>query len=105
MQCGRINIPKINNIITLKEIKKEKYNIICSLDTEDVNKLGSVLKNCKPCDIIQVVFGPEGGFSPLEEEYLVKIGFTKTTLGSRILRTETVPMVVLSIINYILDRE
>ena len=36
-----------------------------------------------------------------EEEKLVSLGFTKTTFGSRILRTETVPLYILSIVNFL----
>ena len=105
MQSGRINIPKINYISNINSIQKEKYNIICSLDHNNVNKIDTVLKKCKPCDIIQVVFGPEGGFTNDEEELFVKNGFVKTTLGKRVLRTETTPIVVLSIINYLIEKE
>jgi len=35
-----------------------------------------------------------------EEEYLKNIGFNAVTLGSRILRVETVPLFILSVINY-----
>ncbi len=105
MQCGRVNIPYINKIKSIKDIKKEKINILCSLDLDCVNKLSEVLKSYNSCDIIQIVFGPEGGFMKQEEEELVKKGFTKVTLGSRILRTETVPLYVLSIINNIVENE
>lgn len=74
---------------------------MCSTDKYNVNKMTKVLKSVKYDDIIQVVFGPEGGFTKEEQDYLVNLGFTKTTLGNRILRTETVPIFVLSILNYI----
>ncbi len=101
MQCGRINIPKINEIITIKEVKKEQINILCSLDLDNVNKLSEVLKTYNSCDIITIVFGPEGGLTKKEEQILTEKGFIKTTLGNRVLRTETVPLFVLSIINFI----
>lgn len=47
-----------------------------------------------------IVAGPEGGFSLEEENYLIDNGFIPTTLGSNILRAETVPLYVLSVINY-----
>lgn len=105
MQCGRVNVPIIRDITNISTIKKEKVNILCSIDESDVKSIKDVLKSYNSCDIIQIVFGPEGGLTIDEEKTLVKKGFTKTSLGSRILRTETVPMYVLSVINYVLEKE
>jgi 16S rRNA (uracil1498-N3)-methyltransferase len=46
------------------------------------------------------VIGPEGGISPKEEEYLNSIGFESISLGQNIMRVETVPMFILSVLNY-----
>ena len=54
----------------------------------------------KKSDTMLIVAGPEGGFSLEEENYLIDNGFIPTTLGSNILRAETVPLYVLSVINY-----
>ena len=58
------------------------------------------MKNNKNCDKISLVIGPEGGLTEKEEDDLNKLGFISTSLGNRIMRVETVPMFVLSIINY-----
>lgn len=99
-QCKRLDIPKINKIINLADITKKDVNILCSTDNKNVKKLKEVLNNVKDSDIIQIVFGPEGGLTIEEEQLLENKGFIKTTLGNRILRTETVPLYILSIINY-----
>lgn len=98
-QCKRLNIPIINNIINLNDVKNSDVNILCSTDNKNVKYIKEVLNNVKENDIIQVVFGPEGGFTPEEEKILENKKFTKTTFGSRILRTETVPVYILSILN------
>jgi len=46
------------------------------------------------------VVGPEGGFTTIEEETLVKNGFIRASLGKRVLRTETASLAFLSMINY-----
>ena len=46
------------------------------------------------------MIGPEGGFSVKEEIYFEKKGFTKVSLGSQIMRVETVPVFLASIIRY-----
>ena len=58
------------------------------------------MKNNSSCDKIFLAIGPEGGISPKEEELLEKKGFLKITLGSQIMRVETVPIFLASIIKY-----
>lgn len=43
-----------------------------------------------------VITGPEGGFEPYEVEMAAKIGFTICSMGPRILRCETAPLVALT---------
>jgi 16S rRNA (uracil1498-N3)-methyltransferase len=52
---------------------------------------------------ICVAIGPEGGVAEEEVEWLKGQGFVPCTLGESILRTETAPLVVLSIIFYELN--
>ena len=59
-----------------------------------------VLTKNRNCDTINIVIGPEGGLSNEEEDYLNNIGYDSVTLGKRIMRVESVPLFLLSIINY-----
>ena len=52
---------------------------------------------------IGVVIGPEGGLDKKEVEMLSTYGAKVVTLGNRILRTETAPIVILSNIMYEFD--
>ena len=45
---------------------------------------------------ISIVTGPEGGFEPRETEYAQSMGLISVSLGPRILRCETAPVVALS---------
>lgn len=99
-QSHRVTIPKIHNIMTMKELLKNKQqlNLICSLN-DKTKPLESYLKdNIKS---ILFVVGPEGGFSNKEEQFLMENEFECTTLGKRVLRVETATIYVASIINYI----
>ena len=49
---------------------------------------------------ICVAIGPEGGIEELEIEWLKENRFNPCTLGENIFRTETTPLVILSIIMY-----
>ncbi len=99
-QSKRISVPLVREITNFKHLTvTNDVKILCSIK-EKSKSLKKVLKsNCK-CDKLYIVFGPEGGFTLEEEEYLKQIGFVSVTLGERILRTETVPLFVLSAINY-----
>ena len=102
-QSHRTSIPTIEKIMTMKELisNKKDLNLICSLN-DKTKSLNSYLTN----DVKEILFviGPEGGFSPKEEEFLMDNGFKCTTLGKRVLRVETAAICVASIINYIYER-
>lgn len=99
-QSHRVTIPKIHNIMTLKELlnHKKQLNLICSL-----NNKTKPLENYLSPDIKDILFviGPEGGFAPKEEQFLMENGFDCTSLGKKVLRVETAAIYVASIINYV----
>lgn len=99
-QSKRIDIPTIENMFALKSLKKmDGVSITCSTSTNFTIK--KYFQNVKLCDRINIVIGPEGGLSDKEEKYLNEIGFESISLGDRILRVETAPLTILSMINYI----
>lgn len=65
----------------------------------ETSKLHQVLTHNQTGSIVGV-FGPEGGFSPEEVDTLVTNGYSSIGLGPRILRAETAPMYLLSVISY-----
>ena len=54
----------------------------------------------KSIDEVNVIVGPEGGFSEEEVEILREAGAQVVNLGNRILRTETAAITLTSIIQY-----
>lgn len=99
-QSHRIDIPNITTIKNIDQLDNlEGKSFVCSTK-EKVKNIKLVMKNIKTCDKINLVVGPEGGLDSTEENKLNKMGFESITLGSRILRVETVPLVLLSMINY-----
>ena len=106
-QSGRNRIPKINEIISIKNICNlcQKYDIvIVAYEKEKENKLKYELEKLKLCQDenlkIAILIGPEGGIDPSEIALLQEEGAKIVTLGNRILRTETVALNMLSIIMY-----
>src|SRR5581483_7883302 len=49
---------------------------------------------------VLAIVGPEGGFSHAEAEAAIEAGAQAVSLGSRILRTETAPLVILTALLY-----
>ena len=105
-QSYRLEKPVVESIINPKDIDSTaSVNIMCSLDKDNVKPICKVLtaNNCN--DTINLVFGPEGGLSKREEDALEAKGFIKTSLGDTVLRTETAPLMVASIVKYLKDSE
>lgn len=99
-QSKRVNIPIVTEVKTLKELDNiDGIKLVCSTKEKD-NTIKKYLKNNNGYNKINIVIGPEGGISPKEEEYLNSIGFESVSLGNNIMRVETVPIYILSVINY-----
>jgi len=93
-------IPPIQYIDNIKKLEQnDGLNLVCSTIEKEKNIKNVLLKN-KIYDKINLVIGPEGGLDKEEEQYLNSIGFISISLGDEILRVETVPICVLSMINY-----
>lgn len=103
-QSKRLDIPTIEKPININELAALQYDykILCSVNETSIN-IKKALQNVKYSDTILIVIGPEGGFDKKEEQVLIDSGFISTSLGTRVLRTETAPLFVLSVINYIFE--
>lgn len=106
-QSGRDKILAINDIINFKNIfeKLKEYDIVLiAYENEKNNTLKRVLKDIdkeKKSIKIAVLIGPEGGIDDSEINLIKETDkFDIITLGKRILRTETAPLVVSSNIIY-----
>lgn len=108
-QSMRDSIPEIKNIENIKNLCNliSNYDIVLvAYENESKNKLKNELenlKNSKSSLKIAVVIGPEGGIENEEVIALKDAGCKIITLGNRILRTETVSLVMAAIINYELE--
>lgn len=108
-QSKRDKIPTIHSCINLKSIyeKLKEYDIvIMAYEEEKENSIKQILTNLSHEKELKiaVIIGPEGGISKEEVELLNELPNLKTvTLGKRILRTETAPLVLASVIMYEFD--
>lgn len=99
-QCKRVNVPIIDNIKHISDLNfSDGVKFVCS--TREISKnIKNVMHNVFECAKMYIVVGPEGGLSINEEDKLNDLGFVSISLGNRIMRVETVPIYMLSIINY-----
>lgn len=99
-QSFRNDIPIITEIKQIKDLQTiDGLKILCSTKVKD-KTLKKTLNYQENCDKINIVIGPEGGITEKEEEKLNNMGFISVTLGNRIMRVETVPIFIMSILNY-----
>lgn len=98
-QSKRVTIPLVSEVKKITDLDLDGLKIVCSTKEKD-NTLKKILKNNLKCDKIIMVVGPEGGLTLDEENQLIDLGFIPTSLGDNILRVETAPLYLLSVLNY-----
>ncbi len=104
-QSKRNIIPSIEKSVDIKYLcsKIDEYDLVLvAYENEDKKTIKDILKNNK-VEKIAIVVGPEGGLTEKEVEELIKCGAKAVSLGKRILRTETAPIAMLSMIMYEYD--
>lgn len=104
-QCGRADVPEVDEIASFSEMLRatnEDALRIILWEGEERRGLREILTDERyaRADSFCIVIGPEGGFSWEEIEQARRSGFISASLGRLILRTETAPLAVLSILQY-----
>ena len=122
-------VNNLYNLKNIEEIIKKNDLVILAYENETENSLKDVINELKFKNLQQeisvaalsnfkevteikksdkkedrisigIIIGPEGGLEEKEVEYLKNLGVKSVSLGKRILRTETVAIVLASIIMY-----
>ena len=97
-QSGRTKIPDLISPIQLETecLKRYKSDLSIFYDTTGKDSYDAN----KPKDITAVI-GPEGGFTEDEKQMAIDAGYMVMQSGPRLLRTETAPIMALSILQYL----
>ncbi|MCD7893735.1 MAG: 16S rRNA (uracil(1498)-N(3))-methyltransferase [Erysipelotrichaceae bacterium] len=102
-QSYRNHIPELTSLIHLKDISQYLSDINLVAYEEDA-KQGEHHSFYQAIhsqyQSITIIVGPEGGFDETEIDEMKKIGIISCSLGKRILRSETAPLYMLSVIGY-----
>ena len=69
-------------------------------ETGERESLRTALTGAEKLGTAAIITGPEGGFEPYEADMARKVGFHICSMGERILRCETAPLVALTALMY-----
>ena len=101
-QCGRNRVPLVHDVATLGDWLKKAALLPVDAGTR---LLLSLRDGTQPLNqavagtgALSFLSGPEGGLSPAEEAAALACGFSRVTLGPRILRAETAPLACLALL-------
>ena len=97
-QCGRNVIPTIAEPVSLDNWLATDTSGRKFVLRAGFSPLAQLLNNCTAPDRASLLIGPEGGLSASEFDQALQSGFEAASLGPRILRTETAPVVALSLL-------
>lgn len=103
-QCGRSIVPEIYPVCSfVKALDLAKANEFSFLlwEREEKKALKEILASGEVPSSVAFFVGPEGGFTEEEVKLARGQGIEVVSLGQRILRTETVALVVCSIIQFL----
>ena len=103
-QSKRSRIPQVEPVMTLKEafsfVRDGEFDL-CLIPYEletGMDTMKQALAKAAPGQNIAVFIGPEGGFHEEEIQTALETGICPVSLGSRILRTETAGLAILSVL-------
>jgi len=108
-QSHRGIVPEVKEVMAFKEALA--YAGSASLDLllfpyenyKDIKRTKEIIADIKPGMKVGIFVGPEGGFAPEEVEAALSAGAAQISLGNRILRTETAPLMLLSVLMFALE--
>lgn len=102
-QSYRQIIPELTPLVTLEKISQYLSDVnIVAYEEESKNKKHDGFMKALKQDYhsITIIVGPEGGFEENEIIAMQKLGIQACSLGKRILRSETAPLYMLSVIGF-----
>ncbi len=103
-QSRRGIIPGVKDILSFKEALSyaEQLDVVLIPyeNFKDMKYTRKTLASIKRGSGVGIFIGPEGGFETDEVETAVTAGARQISLGSRILRTETAPLMILSVLGF-----
>lgn len=101
-QCGRGYLPAVGAVVSFEQAAVQAAQSQTALffyENERQTGLHDALLHGVG-ETVSLMIGPEGGFAPEEAAFAAETGLTSVSLGTRILRCETAPIVALAAVLY-----
>lgn len=102
-QSYRQVIPELTSLAALADIScyLSDINLVAYEEVSKQGEHSALFKSLnKEYHSITIIVGPEGGFDATEIDIMKTMGVVECSLGKRILRSETAPIYMLSVIGY-----
>lgn len=103
-QCGRAVVPEVREVVPFEDLLEGLSSLPGAIVLDEgrgARPLSEVLGELGPQEELGLVVGPEGGLTEEELSALERAGALRASLGPRIIRTETAPIVALSILGFL----
>lgn len=105
-QCGLNVLPDLQPTLTADDwcvsLADDSSHKIVLQPNSETSSASKLIAGAKDNRTICLAVGPEGGFTEQEVDSLQAAGFQAMALGPRILRTETAPIAMLGILQFLL---
>lgn len=100
-QCGRQQVPTLNPALSFMDfIQQKPKGLGLVLHHRHTQSLQQLKLKHAGINSVSLLIGPEGGLSNIEIDCALSNAYSALRLGPRILRTETAPLAVLSLLQY-----
>lgn len=102
-QSGRTRVPVIHPVTTLGQWLKQTRpagaacGVLSLRETQKIRGWAEGLSKCTEEAPVYFLSGPEGGLAPQEEDAVLQQGWQTVSLGARILRADTAPLMALGV--------
>ena len=102
-QSGRGIIPTVGYLDDYGEVLNRAVHRDLGLfmyETGERTTIREAVERAPEVNTAAIITGPEGGFEPFEAELARRVGLNICSMGERILRCETAPVVALTALMY-----
>lgn len=107
-QSKRSKIPTLDRLVDMDSLKNIDADIkMIAYEGEEgpSQNFSKIVESIEDNQKVAIIVGPEGGFSEEEVKLAEEAGYTRVSLGRRILRAETASFYALSVIGNFIERK